>query len=154
MRRVTGSINKIYRPRQQSPIPLWEAILLGGLTHEQMFGGWGSPDTKTCAMTGALSAIGWLVKAMDLVNNKERSFAMDALWPFINANIRTACPASDKCINYINSTMVVHLNDDHKWTRKQISDWLRPIEEEWMAEQAEKKVAKEVRRESRQHART
>ena len=96
-----------------------EAMRLGAMLDEQGFGAF-DRDGKTCAMWAAMKAV-----------NRQ----MPIGWPEILKTV-SACPA---CI-YERSldlySVIVHLNDDHRWTREQIADWMDGIESDRVAPRA------------------
>lgn len=96
---------------------LSEAIRLGAMLKPQGFGhGSGYPHASaTCALGAAYEAsdcgAGWA--------------SLEKRFPVVNA-LPLKCPTCGKA----NPGMVPHLNDDHRWTREQIADWVESIERE------------------------
>src|SRR5262249_33665428 len=73
-----------------------------------------------CALGGALQSIGMQCNDID-----NYSHVRDA-WPWLNGESLN-CPACDRRI-YDALNGVYHLNDDHKWNREQIAEWVASIE--------------------------
>lgn len=94
---------------------LSEAIRLGAMLKPQGFGfGSGHPTASaTCALGSAYEASncgdGWW--------NLEKCFPIVNLLP-------TKCPSCGDAM----PSMVPHLNDDHRWSRERIADWVELIE--------------------------
>ena len=99
---------------------LYEAIRLGSMLHPQGFGVGrryvGGVVTKTCALGAAMEALG---------NTEYNNLCKDLM-----SKKSMPCPIhSYNEFEYNICSIVVHLNDHHRWTRPQIADWLEPIEE-------------------------
>jgi len=123
----------VHHPR--STLSLYEAMLLGSTTSGQLFGGWYDKEKKRlCVLATAIDAIGLLsqIKSGQTLDTRD-------LWPMLT-EIRlgscphTGCAIGDGLEGYLIG-YIKHLNDDHYWTRPQIAEWLRPIEEDWIAKQ-------------------
>jgi hypothetical protein len=85
-------------------------------TFNQLFDGHG-----TCALGAALDAIGCLFGTTPLIRKH-------ACWN--DVLLRPAacpCPGCDLTELYVRS-VITHLNDQHRWTREQIADWVAEIE--------------------------
>lgn len=92
---------------------LSEAIRLGAMMRPQVFGEY-YVDGGSCAMGAACEAAG-------VSGQQIQRYEMQ--WPDI---INASCPA---CTGHrIWASTIVHLNDDHRWTREQIADWVQTIE--------------------------
>jgi hypothetical protein len=97
---------------------LSEAIRLGAMLHPQTFGAMcvaklSGEIVSTCALGAARSA--GLTKS-----ELDRLMGVQSWYP---------CPASvGHCNSRRLTTIVVHLNDDHRWTREQIADWVATVE--------------------------
>lgn len=48
-------------------------------------------------------------------------------WPFIDSAVAGRCPVCALRF-YTIASGVIHLNDQHKWTRERIAEWVEPIE--------------------------
>jgi hypothetical protein len=101
---------------------LSEAILLGSTLKPQAFGP--AFDGKgTCALGAAKDAIGnlYLDKWGFLI------------WPWtMNPDLYLECPCLG-CGSYLTRyqgplRVIIHLNDDHEWTRERIAGWVASIE--------------------------
>jgi hypothetical protein len=119
------------KPAVSSPsslplLPLSEAIRLGAMLGKQCFGRlhWskkGGVHRRSCAIGSALDATG--IKTPD---------ALDLAYPRLLTIYRPCpigCPrttrfSADTC------GVIAHLNDDHRWTREQIADWVESLERE------------------------
>lgn len=97
-----------------------EAIRLGAMMKPQAFDV-ASDGVGTCANGAACDAIG-----IDVYDAR----GYRAAFPFASEPM-VACPVCRKAkLNY-SPTLggnVAHLNDDHRWTREQIADWIETIE--------------------------
>jgi hypothetical protein len=95
---------------------LSEAIRLGAMLKPQGFGGntTGPMATVTCALGAAYEAAEvahcWI--------------ALSRRFPILMRIEWLVCPACDERVE----TPIPHLNDDHRWTREQIADWVATIE--------------------------
>jgi hypothetical protein len=97
---------------------LSEDIRLGAMTGPQVFGTV-SAGSGTCAIGAALVSVG----RMDLVVCGWEP--LYALWPVLKTLDVTACP---QCGNKHSGSMILHLNDGHKWTRERIADFVETVE--------------------------
>jgi hypothetical protein len=98
---------------------LAQAILTG--THRrpsQSFGSYFGPEGGSCALGAAYEGVYLLPHdAHDAVPRR-----LDRFFHCLE-NVSRRCPAGCKKQIPIGA-MIVHLNDDHRWTREQIADWL------------------------------
>lgn len=105
-----------------------EAIRLAGMLHPQHYGGSYGFDIKgnvksTCAVAGAQIAAGLRVNEHGYIIDKDQATAWMRFfdeWAAKEGYI--PCPACRSSRLPVPS--IVHLNDQHKWTRNQIADWL------------------------------
>ena len=99
---------------------LADAILSG--THRrpaQSFGSYFGPEGGSCALGAAYEGI-YLLPEHAEGTHPER---LDRLFHCIDYVARR-CPAG--CKKHVPiGALIVHLNDDHRWTREQIAAWLR-----------------------------
>lgn len=94
---------------------LSEAILLGSTMRPQIRSRYITPD-GTCALGAAGEAIG----------RKEFSgTAASIVWPWLD---RGTIPCPDCNGVTFTKWVIQHLNDDHKWTRERIAEWVATIE--------------------------
>lgn len=95
-----------------------EAIRLGATMTRQAFGVGSTPDkSATCAIGAAWDAVGLLDS--DGLSHKGCTFP----WPEA-ISIKVNCPATG-CVRHEGLLIaVIHLNDDHYWTRERIADWV------------------------------
>jgi hypothetical protein len=98
---------------------LSEAIRLGSMMKPQTFGIF-YDGIGTCANGAARDACGAL-----------ESFAsLETYFP-IAASIAKQCPIcgerSDSCADNLGG-LIAHINDDHRWTRERIADWVETVE--------------------------
>lgn len=98
---------------------LSEAIRLGAMVSAQGFGGLSTGGR--CALGAAADAIGiedWVNGALDYWQLRQQ-------WPVLNAS--ACCP---ECFDGEMALSVVwHLNDQHRWTRERIADWVETLEQ-------------------------
>lgn len=112
------------------PLPLSQAILLGATLAPQAFGMLVDDDGHTCANGAAFEAAGLMT-----VDRTRRPVVFTftdfwfltavRLWPVLNH--KAACPACPNRIDQV-SGLIVHLNNDHRWTRPRIADFVAAIE--------------------------
>lgn len=95
---------------------LSEAIRLGAMLKPQAFDSWGS-DHDSCAIGAAHDAIGI-----------KRTAARSTTPWFDLYNTTVLCPAGCNRRQRVLINAVTHLNDEHRWTREQIADWVEGIE--------------------------
>ena len=104
-----------------SNLKLSEAIQLGAMLAPQGFERY-KEDGRTCALGAACEAIAG--SPLDVASR----------WPFCKQ--QTRCPACSWWFLLFVFTLgrtsvervIVHLNDDHRWTRERIADWVAAIE--------------------------
>ena len=110
-----------------------DAIIAGSKKHPQLF----DKDYALDALTGAVTATCVLYAALDGIGVLEELLASpkydgrDAdrlahIWPFPIEALR--CPACPQVWNGGVFSMVLHLNDDHRWTRERQAEWVRTQE--------------------------
>jgi hypothetical protein len=105
-----------------TPIKPSEAIRLGCLTTVQKFDGFGFDDeTEACAEGAMLVGYG-------------ESRASDGLGERIRAHFPTMdyyfqpCPAcANEPMEHRYVSPIYRLNDDHRWARERIADWLESL---------------------------
>ncbi len=99
---------------------LSEAIRLGAMIRPQAFWYY-FRDGASCAFGGALEAVG-----MDYTETP--ASAPDAVrlrWPWL-WKTDGPCPA---CLGHATPRQIIaHLNNNHRWTREQIADWVESLE--------------------------
>jgi hypothetical protein len=106
---------------------LSEAMRLGSMLRPQGFGRVLTHDGKSCALGAAYDAIGELRPSGLMF--KEIALIRDA-WPVLHQEA-IQCPACAKTPRMDDGTFsgnITHLNDDHRWTREQIADWVETLE--------------------------
>lgn len=96
---------------------LSEAIRLGSMLRPQAFGAM-YENNGSCAYGAAYEAIGARFTSKPAID----------IWPWL-ANTLT-CPCCGISEQYGASVISDHLNDDHKWPRERIADWVATIEPE------------------------
>jgi hypothetical protein len=107
------------RPTKDDEAELAAAILTGAKRRpSQSFGSYFGPEGGSCALGAAYEGVYLLPEdAHDAVPRRLDRF-FDCL-----ENISKRCPAG--CHKQIPiGAMIVHLNDDHQWTREQVASWL------------------------------
>lgn len=112
---------------------LSEAIRLGSLLKPQNLDGYFRNEGQSCALGSAADALG-----VPMHPELDWTFGYHALeneFPFLSDAAR--CPACNavqalwrrlRDKEYDLGDVIVHLNDDHKWSRKRISDWVATVE--------------------------
>lgn len=96
-------------PERTKPLKLSEAIRLGAMMTEQTFGEFGD-DERTCAIGAAQKALGLPVSGEGLLNALLHERRADA-------------PCGHEA-RWTVGSLIMHLNDDDKWPREKIADWL------------------------------
>lgn len=100
-----------------------EAIRLGAMLRPQCFNAM-YKNNGSCALGAAREAVG---------ASNAASFVTCIVWPWTGTlhNCPVGCDANQiypgankSCV----TTIVVHLNDVHHWTRERIADWVESIE--------------------------
>jgi len=103
-----------------------EAIREGAKLRPQHFGGgMGHGRDATCAYIAGIEAV-----AGNLSDDSLREFGRHGGYTYLVGTTR--CPVQDcSYAEHIWSRLITifHLNDDHRWTREQIADWLESEEE-------------------------
>lgn len=103
---------------------LSEAIKLGAMLKPQGFGDYQTRNGGACALGSAMDAVGVETD----IQNSLTDLLLGQLLPATNTS--AACPVkpcNDDFAREIGS-VIVHLNDDHRWTREQIADWVATVE--------------------------
>lgn len=96
---------------------LSEAMRLGAMLKPQAFGI--SFDGRgTCALGAAMDALGKLGTSIWIIQ----------LRPDIRRFQVADCPVCGRVFNANGNQTIPHLNDDHKWTRERIADWVESLE--------------------------
>lgn len=107
---------------------LSEAIRMNGMMKPQGFGGDSIVSVDApCALGGALQSVG-----MQPADRDYGFGAVEAAWPY-SADLRYIflCPTCGEAAFLAPSVirnLIWHLNDQHKWTRSQIADWVETVE--------------------------
>lgn len=99
---------------------LAEAIMEGARRRKsQSFGSYfGDNNNSSCALGAAYDGIYHLREA----DSHTRPRRLDYLFECLD-NVSRSCPAGCKKRIALGA-LIVHLNDDHEWTREQIAAWL------------------------------
>jgi hypothetical protein len=108
-----------YRQREDEE-ELAEAILSGTERRpRQSFGTYFGPEGGSCALGAAYEGVYRLPDAVRGTHPQR----MDRFFHCLE-NVSKRCPAG--CRKQVPiAALIVHLNDDHRWTREQIAGWLR-----------------------------
>jgi len=133
-------------------MPLSQAIRLGSMMRPQAFGylqqplpfQWlrkllGLPLGRTCALGAAYEAGGCrstIIVATEYiptfrgpgvaVGEASRQIEFPDCWVTI-LHLTSDCPTGCEGVQMV-ERIIAHLNDDHRWTREQIADWVESIE--------------------------
>jgi hypothetical protein len=97
------------------------AILLGSTLSPQAFAEFEDDNGSRCALGAALAAIGNPIQ----IGNGFRAAAES--WPWIEPYGEFHCPDCDGVASQALS-LIVHINDGHKWTRERIAEWVATVE--------------------------
>ncbi|MDE3155708.1 MAG: hypothetical protein KGN76_11430 [Acidobacteriota bacterium] len=99
---------------------LAEAILEGARRRPQCFGEYFCDDGGSCAMGAAYESL-YLVPRT--VGHLHPTFDLDRFFDCLEYIVRS-CP--EGCRKRLPlGPMILHLNDDHHWTRERIADWVK-----------------------------
>jgi hypothetical protein len=106
---------------EQDQQDLAQAILAGTRRRPaQSFGSYfGDDDRSSCALGAAYDGM-YLLPHADHTTRPRR---LDWLFECLD-NVTRRCPEGCKKTIPLGA-MIVHLNDDHQWTREQIAEWVR-----------------------------
>ena len=100
-------------------IELANAILAGAHRRPlQSFGDYYGPEGGSCALGAAYEGIFLLPRHVERFHPK--------VWRVFDIleNVSRSCP--EGCKKHIPvGALIVHLNDDHHWTRERIAEWVR-----------------------------
>ena len=112
---------------KEMTMQLSEAIMLGSFDKPQCFGFFNSALGGSCALGAAHDAVGAPdgsdTPFEDIIRrDKER-------WPVLRIGDR--CPVCGVSTQLVH--LVPHLNDDHRWSREKIADWVATKEREMAA---------------------
>lgn len=111
---------------------LYEAIRLGAMLRPQAFGFLMVKDGGgSCAIGSALEAVGvrFSDRGLNSLSPEPGSHA-DRFWPWIE-HTDAVDPIEGHC--YSVWMIIVNLNNEYRWTREAIADWLQPIEEAYLS---------------------
>lgn len=115
-----------------SNLRLSEAMRLGAMLKPQAFGVFHSWRSQgTCAQGAALDAVGELMFYAGAAFAMK--MAMYRLFPILRCS--GECPGCQKHFEKLRH-VVRHLNNDHRWSRERIADWVSTIEQEHERQQA------------------
>ena len=107
-------------PTRHDEIELAEAILTGIKRRPtQSFGSYFGPNGGSCALGAAYEAMYRLPVDAD---GKRPTRDLD--WFFDCLDMVRPCPGEGCKKRIFLAAILVHLNDDHRWTREQIAEWL------------------------------
>ncbi len=106
--------------RHDDRVALAEAILEGARRRPQCFGEYFCDDGGSCAMGAAYESLYLMPRS---VGHLHPAFDLDRFFDCLEYVLRN-CP--EGCRKRLPlGPMILHLNDDHHWTREQIADWVR-----------------------------
>jgi hypothetical protein len=100
-------------------VRLSEAIRLGAMIRPQAVFLY-FRDGNSCALGAALEATGIAYDDVEFANDDLR---MRWLWVFTT---QAACPVCQ--VGARVRQVIPHLNNEHRWTREQIADWVESVE--------------------------
>ena len=100
---------------------LTEAIRLGSMVTPQAFGAL-ERDGGACAIGAAIIALGCFG-----INKQQAIQNLKTRYPFLESIVPCLvdrCPYMPMPVG----SLIAHLNDEHRWPREQIADWVETIE--------------------------
>lgn len=110
---------------------LSEAMRLGAMLHPQCFGAL-TDFRGTCALGAAVAAANCPVVGRAAGTESTRSGDRSDLAVQVpnewGAVLAAVCDCPDCGSSRSGHRLIAHLNDDHRWTREQIADWVETIE--------------------------
>lgn len=125
----------------ETNLRLSEAIRLGSMLGPQSFGTLFCEDGGSCALGAALRAIGSDISPhWKAIGPKLPLLLARADHPFNDAIQSVYVSRVDQQSEVYEGTLwsvIVSLNNTHRWTRERIADWVETIEREMEAKQAE-----------------
>jgi hypothetical protein len=113
---------------------LSEAIRLGAMLRPQGFHDFiqdlGAGIVVSCALGAAAEAIGSSAVAVfgPFADTDDLVGELDAAFGTLLNTKRRGCPSKGCGVRRVTANVIAHLNDDHRWTREQIADWVESIE--------------------------
>jgi len=106
---------------------LSEAIRMSGMMKPQGFNSHSMYSVDApCALGGALQSVG---QQGTPFNNAY--LIVRQVWPWLNKTMEERrCPVCADSFKHRSDLLctIFHLNDDHRWTRQQIADWIASVE--------------------------
>lgn len=107
-----------------------EAMRLGATLHKQAFMSFFNLgcDGETRLRIVATCALGSISAALGATAAEQPELYAEAYPWIVQDGDQRLCPAECGGVMGRTDGMIVHLNDDHHWTREQIADWLETVE--------------------------
>lgn len=108
-----------------------EAMRLGAMASGQAFGLLEDAAGNTCALGAIRRAIGLPTRNMGTMELFASSVMLHETFPILLTDVASRCPGCSMEIGgpaYLGD-LVVHLNNDDRWTRSQIADLIQEYEE-------------------------
>lgn len=103
-----------------------EAMRLGAMMRPQAFFKLHDTDTGgSCALGAVADALGAL-QASENAYTPDKNFKIPAHWKAIGRH--TLCPHCDQHVGTQIDHVIIHLNNDVRWTRERIADWIETVE--------------------------
>ena len=88
---------------------------------DQAFGDYYSGRSASCALGAAYEG---MYRLPDQAGNIRPTKDLEWFFDCLEGSVRK-CPGGDGCRKSLSlAAIMVHLNDDHKWSREQIASWL------------------------------
>ncbi len=131
---------------------LSEAIRIGSMLRPQAYKHYFDREGGSCAIGAALEAIGITRVTKGKKVERERAMLNELIttpdwkeWkssPYVLARESRQCPVCDGLDWYSPnkkdtvktpnvSSVIIHLNNDHMWTRQAIADWVKSVEDKY-----------------------
>jgi hypothetical protein len=115
-----------------SELTLSESIRLGAMLSEQGFDGQMTPDGPRCALAAACDALG-IAAYHDGVEFMVPLTALEERYPALHDQM-VASPRYPPRVAHkrfrLGYVIAFHLNDDLRWSRERIADWVERLESE------------------------
>ena len=129
------AIMNICKDLPKSDVPLSEAIILGSVQHPQSKNSWGSQDkegkfTDTCAVLAAVAGVGLLQMTEEAL--RYMNVNPITAFPILTVDVPPCIVCGKTGMELRESNhlivMIMHMNDDHEWTRPQIAEFVKQVE--------------------------
>ncbi len=108
-----------------------EAMRLGAMLSGQAFGLLEASDGRTCAMGALRKAVGLPVRGMSKLERWSTQARLKRQFPILAMTPEAFCPGCRLQVfeGVVLVDLIVHLNNDDRWSRERIADLVQKYEE-------------------------